>query len=163
MLDYGRASAVFAAAFIAVVSVVAGPLFGSVGIAQPAAPPPGSGTADVEVRSVPAEIVLERSRFGAETFHLSGPDAVVAVDDVRGNPQLTYAVDIPDLWVTIASRRELRGAADGEVRMAFRPEEISPKLIAERRYEATVSIWLLEEGGEYALLYEETVTIEVER
>ncbi|WP_129115100.1 hypothetical protein [Halegenticoccus tardaugens] len=164
MLDYGWALATFTVAFVAIVSIAAGPLFGSVGLAAESDAPPGSGTAAVDVRSVPeTDVALERGRFGAETYHLAAPDAVVAVDGVRGNPTIRYAIDVPGLWFSDVRTYEARDADGRELRMNFRPAEINPSRVTEDRYEGTLAIWLHERDDEYTLVYERTIVIEARR
>lgn len=163
-MDVDRALA-FSTVFVIVTSaVVAGPLIPGVGLPATAddRPTPGTGTANVTVESVPETVTLRRGAFGAGTYHLEAPPAVVTVRDVDGNPTLNYGIDVPALDYTSLHSYELAGR-EGKLRLEFRPFEISPRRVNRDSYEATVSVWLVTRGNEYVSLYQETVTVEVRR
>lgn len=125
-----------------------------------AEPRVGTGNATVEVASTPATVRLERARFGAGTYRLSGDPAVVRVGDLRGNPELTYTLDVPGLELSHVAHYPLAGR-EGRVTLTFDPVEISPDLVDRERYDATVAVWL-RTGDQYRNLAQERVTVEVE-
>lgn len=151
---------------IAVMAFAAGPLAGAIDVsAEPASvgPPPGTGLATVEVRSAPTTVTLQRSAFGAGTFHLEGPPAQVRVRSVTGNPKLRYSIDIPGLWFTDTSEYALRDRAGEEIVLGFRPVELSPTRVTADRYRGTLAIWLVTDGNTYQTVYQAPVTVEVAR
>lgn len=150
---------------IAAMTLASGPLVGAVDLpAGPApGPPPGTGSASVEVLSAPTTVTLQRSSFGAGTFHLEGPPARVRVDAVTGNPELRYSIDIPGLWFSDANEYALRGRAGDRVTLEFRPVELSPTRVTEDRYRGTLAIWLVTDGDTYRTVHQASVTIEVAR
>lgn len=146
-------------------SIVSGPLVGSVDLTtRPTGPPPGSGSASVDVRSVPTETVrIERGAFDAGTYHLSADPTVVWVRDVRGNPTLRYSIDVPALGLADTRTYALGGTGPGTLRLEFRPFEISPEWVTEDRYNATIAIWVVQRGNEYESRYQESITVDVKR
>ena len=150
------------ALFLALSAVVSGPLVGAVDLTR-AERPPGAGSADVAVESVPTDdIVLAAGRFGAGRYHLTAPAAVVTVRSVTGNPVLRYSVDVPGLWLTASSRYELGGTAGTQLRLTPNPSGVSPQRVEAGRYNATVSIWL-RTGDLQTDLFQRPITVEVER
>lgn len=124
----------------------------------------GTGTANVSVEPMPAtSVTLVRGRFGAENYHLDSPPGYATVGTVRGNPVLKLVLDVPELTYTDTTHYELHGREGERVRLAFTAYEHSPKRITEDEYGATLSVWLQEESGQFTALYQERVTVEVER
>lgn len=162
-MDGSRGAVMATVLVVGLVSVAAGPLVDVDLAPPPDGSPPGAGTATARVESVPDTVRLDRSRFAAGTYHLSAPAAVVAVDEVRGNPLLKYAIDIPALGLTDINTYALAGRAGGDVALTFRPFEVDPDRVTEKEYRATLAIWLVTNRNEYAALHQETITIRVER
>lgn len=161
-----RNGPILVTAFVVIaLSILSGPLVGGVDLtSRPTTPAPGSGSASVSVQSVPTGTVhIERGEFDAGTYHLAAEPAVVRVSDVRGNPTLRYSVDIPALGLVDTKSYALGEQGAGTLRLEFRPFEISPEWIQKDRYNATIAIWLVQRGNEYESLYQESVTVEVER
>lgn len=147
--------------FLALSAIVSGPFVGAVDLTR-AETPPGTGTAEVTVESVPAaDIVLERGEFDAGRYHLTALPAVVSVGSVEGNPVLRYSVDIPNLWFTVSSRYELAGSGGDRVELRPNPSGVSPQRVTQDRYNATVSIWLQTDDLQRDLVQQQIV-IEVE-
>ncbi|WP_276273829.1 hypothetical protein [Haloarcula litorea] len=153
------ATRVFAAflGLVLVASVAAGPL--GIGAADgPTAEP----AADVSLVSAPTETVtLERGRFGSGRYHLDAAPAVVDVGTVSGDPMVRYVVDVPGLWLTATTRRDL---SDGEGRrsLSVSPVTVSPHRVDQRRYDAIVAVWVREGSRDRAVL-QRRVTVVVER
>lgn len=142
------------ALFILVVAVAAGPL----GVASQDTQSPDS--ASVTLESAPTDtITLERGRFGSGRYHIEAPPAVVTVSDVDGTPTLRYVVDIPDAWLTVASRYELDGR-EGRLRMGVSPTTVSPDRIDQDSYDAIIAVWL-RTGDRGRDLLQRRVTVEV--
>lgn len=131
---------------------------------SPSSPSPtrGSGTADVTVESVPAsEVTLTRGMFDSGTYHLDAPPAYVTADRVDGNPVVKFALDVPALGLIDATFYELHGRAGDTVALSFSKNELSPKRVTDDEYDATLSVWLQEEGGRFTTLYQRQITVEV--
>lgn len=152
---------VLPAVVVLTVVVVSG-LLGAGGAAYPGAdgPRPGDGNASVDVVSTPETVTLERTRFGAGTFRPTATPAVVDVQSVRGNPELTYTLDIPNLSFSDVAHYPLAGRS-GRVEVRFNPVELSPALVERSRYRATVGIWL-RSGDRYVNLHQSRVPVEVD-
>jgi hypothetical protein len=158
----GQAVVVANVVVVAVLAVVSGPLVPVVDLSQsPPGPgsPPGVGTADVTVTGVPDRIVLQRSAFGAGTYHLENADSTVAVAAAEGNPYVEYRVEIPALEETRVRAFGLHGRAGETVRMRFGAYEIQPGVVHNDTYEGRVEISL--QSDDYAILRQRPVTVEV--
>lgn len=162
-MDLSQGLAATTAVVVVVVSVASGPLVGAVDLtAEPTAPaPPGVGSADVEVLSVPETIALERAAFGGGTFHLDGPPARLSVGAVSGNPVIEYVVRIPGVGLIDIHEYHVHETPDRTIGMTFRPMELSPNRVTGEEYEGTIEIRL--QSDEPAVLYEGPVTVEVRR
>lgn len=122
--------------------------------------PPAEDSADVTVESAPTDtIALERGRFGSGRYHIDAPPVVVTVANVTGAPTLRYTIDIPAEGLVVTSHYDLAGRR-GRLRMGPSTEIISPDRISQRRYNATVSVWLRTGTYERALVQRE-ITVEV--
>lgn len=151
-------------AVILVVMIVSGPLVGSIELTSMESSPTtlGTGSAEVQIDSVPTDaITLERSTFGAKTFHLSAPPSTVTIEDVRGNPVLEYAIQIPELGFVDINSYVVSELTGSTLRLTFRPIEISPSEVTQETYGGTVTIRL--QADEFERLYESTITVEVRR
>lgn len=151
---------------ITVVAIVSGPLVS--GVNPPAAggsaePPVGAGSASVDVVSAPSTVTLQRSSFGAGTYHFEGPPARVTVRSVTGNPGIRYSIDVPDLWFTDTKTYPLQGRAGDRIDLEFRPVELSPTRVTNDSYRGRLAIWLVTDGGTYRTVYQAPVRIEVAR
>lgn len=146
-------------AVVVLVVVVISALLGSGAAGYPSGNEPRTGSATVEVLSTPETVTLERTRFGAGTYRLSSPPAVVQVHEVRGTPELTYTIDVPGLQLAEVAHYPL-ARKTGRQRLAFDPVEISPKRVEADRYQATVAVWL-RTGDRYRTLAQTRVTVEV--
>lgn len=125
-------------------------------------PTPGAGTADVTVESAPAdEVTLTRGMFGSGTYHFEAPPAYVTPEHVDGNPVVKFALDVPALNHVDSTVYELRGRTGDRIALSFTEDELSPKRVTEDEYEATLSIWLQEDGGQFTTLYQRQITVEV--
>lgn len=146
---------------VVVISGASGPLVGAVDLStEPGgSAPPGTGSADATVNEVPETVFLEEANFGAGTYHLSGPSARVTVGTVSGNPLLEYVIHIPALDFTDIKTFELRKTPERSLSLTFRPVEISPKEIDQDEYDGRIEVRL--QSDEFAILYEEAVTVEV--
>lgn len=142
--------------------VVVSALLGSGAAGYPSwgGPAPGTGNSTVEVVSTPETVTLEKSRFGAGTYRLSAPPAVVRIHDVRKNPELTYTIDIPELFFSEVAHYPL-GGRTGRQSVSFDPVEISPKQVDQDRYEGRIAVWI-RTGDQYRTLTQTSVTVEVE-
>lgn len=121
----------------------------------------GDGTADVTVESVPSDVTLARGAFGSGTYHLEADPAIATVDRVEGNPVLKYALDVPGLGTIDTTFYPLANREDDRVRMRFSAAEYSPDYVDQSTYEATLTVWLEERGGQFTELSQQRLTIEV--
>lgn len=150
---------------LVVMPVVAGPHVPGIHLPDNASTtqPPGDGTADVSVQSVPGNSVqFVKSDFGAETYHFTDHAALVHVQSVDGNPRVNYAIDIPALELTDINSYHLAQKGTGPLELRLRPIELDPDRITQDSYDATIAIWLVTDGNEYESLYQETIRIEVQ-
>ncbi|EJN60280.1 hypothetical protein [Halogranum rubrum] len=132
--------------------------------AASSSPAPGAGTAEVSVDSVPAdEVTLTRGMFGSGTYHFEAPPAYVTPERVDGNPVVKFALDVPALGHADSTVYELHGRDGERLALSFSDGELSPKRITEDEYDATLSIWLQEDGGRFTTLYQQQITVEVRR
>lgn len=139
---------------VAVATVAAGPLVGAVDPGRTGTPPPGTGSADVRVVSVPTDrFAFVRERFGAGKYRLDAPPAVVAVEAVEGNPTVTYAVDVPALSWTATGRYDLAGAEGNRLRLRPAPRTVAPDRLERDRYAATVAVWV-RTGDAYTAVFQ---------
>jgi len=123
-------------------------------------PAVGTGSATVEVVSVPDTVTIERTRFGAGTYRFTGAATTLRVETVRGNPDLTYAIDVPALQLADVAHYPLAGER-GELTVRSNPVEISPDRVEAERYEGTVAVWI-RSGDRYRNVVQQRVTFEVE-
>jgi hypothetical protein len=136
--------------------------FGSTSNSSP--PVRGSGAADITVESVPAsEVTLTRGMFGSGTYHLEAPPAYVTAERVEGNPVVKFALDVPTLGHVDTTTYELHGRAGDRIALSFTADELSSKRITDDGYDATLSIWLQEDGRRFTTLYQRQITVEVRR
>ena len=125
-------------------------------------PAPGSGSADVTIESVSAsEVTLTRGMFGSGTYHLDAPPAYVTAERVVGNPVVKFALDVPALGHVDTTTYELDGRAGDRIALSFSKNELSPKRVTDDEYDATLSIWLQEDGGRFTTLYQRQISVEV--
>ncbi len=163
-MDRGSELVLMTSVLLVVMPVVAGPLVPGINLSGnvSASRPPGDGTADVSVRSVPGDsIQFAESDFGAETYHFADHAATVYVKSVEGNPRVNYAIDIPALALTDINSYHLARSGTGPLELRLRPIELDPDRITQESYEATIAVWLVTDGNEYESLYQETIKIEV--
>jgi len=161
-MDVERAAVVGTVALVAVTAVLSGPLVGGVDFTRAAHAPDagaGTGTAEVSVESVPEVVVLERGDFGAGTYHMTAPDAVVRVGRVTGNPHLEYVIEIPALDYVEGRTVRLHDADGERLHLAVRPVELGPRIVTGTSYNGTISIRL--QSDRTRVLYEAPVRIEV--
>ncbi|WP_254273059.1 hypothetical protein [Haloarcula marina] len=147
-------SGVFVLVLVAAVAV--GPLGVAVG-ESPTTP----DEATVTVESVPTDtLTLDRGRFGSGRYHLDAPPAVVTAANVSGTPSVRYVIDVPGLWMTATTRRDLAGR-EGRLALAASPATVSPDRVDRRRYNATVAVWV-RTGSRDRDLLQRRITVEVE-
>lgn len=163
-MEQGRRFVWVTVVILVVVPVISGPLVSGVSLTSTEAtlPASGTGTASVEVISVPTgSVSLDRSDFGAGTFHLAADPAVVEVEAVSGNPRVNYAIDIPALEFTDIHAYQLGKHGTEQLELTFRPVELAPDRIDADTYNATVAVWLVTDENEYTAVYQERITVPV--
>jgi hypothetical protein len=160
-VNYDDLSVAAVVAVLALVPVVAGPLFPVGDLTQSRSPTLGTGDAEVTVERPPTEgIGLVRGRFGAGTYHLEARPGRVSVGDVTGSPALQLTVDLPALGYSDVRTYELAGREGETVRPRFRPLDVSPARVDGERIEGTVAVWLRTDDR-YEQVYRESVRVEV--
>lgn len=155
-----RAAIWFVVGLIVATAVASGPLVAGVDLTREDAPGfcGGGGTAVVDVVSAPADgFALEQERFGAETYHLSGPDAEVHVRQAADCPRVVYRLRLPELGVDARSVVFVENT--GEVELSAPNVRVAPKEVDANSYEAILTIEL--EGDEPRVLHRANVTVEV--
>jgi hypothetical protein len=161
-MDVERAAVVGTVALVAVTAVLSGPLVDGIDFTRASEIPEagaGTGTAEVSVESVPDVVVLERGDFGAGTYHMTAPDAVVRVGEVTGNPHLEYVIEIPAIDYVEGRIIGLHDAEGERLHLAVRPVEIGPRIVTGASYNGTISIRL--QSDRTRVLYEAPIRIEV--
>lgn len=145
---------------IVVVTIVSGPLVG-ISLTSDETFNPGSGSIVATVEDTPETATLERGSHGSEVYYLHGPPIPVQVDQVRGQPSLTYEIVIPELGHTTASLTFLDKGTKGSIRLEFDPSTIEDDQVVAESYAGKIRVIANDADGERELV-ETNVTIEVD-
>lgn len=162
-MDQMRAVVYGVTAIIVAVTLASGPLVGAVDLTgQPGCEPSGeSGTADIEVQSLPEQATITTGQFGSGTYYLSIPDAVISVSNVSGHPLVSYDMSIPAMGRQTGTTTFLCPSVSGQQTLSISRLTLdSPPEQSE--YEATLRITLEERDGD-TVVREKPITIEVQR
>lgn len=140
-----RELTVFVVALIIVgTTIVSGPLVGVANLTHTESSTNerfGTGTAEINVQFVPTEgAVLQRGSFGSGMYHLEAPSARVSVGAVSGNPYLEYVIEIDALDVVDISTYVLANHEGMDLKLRFRPFEISPQNVEKAQYNGTIIV-----------------------
>lgn len=160
-MDHRRVAAVSVGLILAV-TLVSGPLVGAVDLTPASRQEfaPGTGSADVTVRSVPDAARLERGEYGSGSYYLRVPDATLRIEDVRRQPILVYKIRIPALGYVRGTTTFLSPGDEGTLELELAPDALPPDEVDRERYRAELVIVLRGADGE-RVLHEADVTVEV--
>jgi len=153
------------AGFILMVTLVSGPLVGAVDLTQEptgCTEPIGSGSATVDVDSLPDSATISKGQFGAETYYLDVPDGSATVTNVTGQPILSYTISIPELGRTAGPTLFLCADQSSQQTLSIQRLTIDENTLDDEAYDATLTL-ILRGDGEEVLVREQSITVEVQR
>lgn len=122
--------------------------------------PLGDGSATVEVLTAPETATLEPGRQGGGVYYLRVPDAKVEVTNLRGNPVLTYTIDIDELGYSRSSVTGLASVGEGTVSFTIQQDSMYGREFDKQRYEGELRLVLRGDGTEQ-VVYEKPIVVEV--
>ncbi|WP_340100243.1 hypothetical protein [Salinibaculum salinum] len=122
--------------------------------------PLGQGSASVSVVSMPDTATLDPGRQGGDVYYLRVPDATVDVSQLRGNPILTYSIDIDGLGYSTSSVNALANTGEGQTSLSISDVALEEDRLTQDRYEGELRL-VLRGDGEETVVYSEPITIEV--
>ena len=145
-------------------ALLSGPMVAGIDLSPEAetGPPPGTGTATVEVVATPEVATLRKGSFGADApYTLRVPDATVRLSNVTGGPLLVYKLRIRELGYTRGTTHFLDETATGQRSVSLEGTTLEETL-AQEQYQGKVLLVLRGDGTERTL-YRGNVTVEVGR
>lgn len=163
-METARRVVLAVAAVVVVVTVATGP-FGplTVSNAFSGAQAPGTGNATVTVVTPPGQPTLEPGRQeGSDVYYLRVPDAGVEVSDLRGNPILTYSIEIEAFGYTHSSVHFLGEVGEGSQSISLSRSALEASRVENDSYRAQVELAVRRDGTERTV-YTATTTVETER
>jgi hypothetical protein len=122
--------------------------------------PLGQGTASVSVVSMPDTATLDPGRQGGDVYYLRVPDATVEISQLRGNPILTYSIDIDGLGYSTSSVNALATTGEGQASLSISDVALEGDRLTQDRYEGELRLVLRGDGDEQ-VVYSEPITVEV--
>lgn len=160
-MDAARGAAFATVGAILVVTVATGPVgFFEVPERGFDGGPPGEGTASVTVVSPPDGPTLDAGRQGGDVYYLRVPDVEVDVSELRGNPTLTYSLDVDGLNYNRGSVHFLGSVGDGRAALSLSRDTLDGSRIDRESYRARVTLTLRTTDAE-RIVYNETTVVEV--
>lgn len=120
---------------------------------------PGTGNATVAVTAEPGEPRLEPGRQGEGIYYLRVPDVEVAVSDLRGNPTLSYRIEIESLGYTRGSAHFLGAAGPGRHAISLESDTFDESRLDRDAYNATIELVLRTEGTAREVYRAETTVV----
>lgn len=156
-MESARAAVVASVAVVVALALATGPHVGLLPV------PTGgfggdvnTGTATVEVRSVPDRATLTPAEF-ADVYYLEVPDSTLAVSNVSGSPTLSVSLYVRDLGTSPGTVYALES---GTGRYGIDREPLDARGIEDRSYRGRLVIVLRDAGGE-AVVYDAPIEVEV--
>lgn len=166
-MDAARGIVWTAVGVILLTAIVSGPLVGAVDLTTPRDAGPGisfgaGDELDASVVSLPQDdIRLEAGRYGAGTYYLRVPDAVVDIKRVRGSPRLVYKLRIDRLGYVRATVHFVDREHEGErLHLALEPDTFAPDRIEGDAYDGTLLV-VARTDRNATTLARQNVTVEV--
>jgi len=150
---------------VLVVTLVSGPLVGAVDLTQEPTgcmEPVGSGSATVEVDTLPDSATISKGQFGAKAYYLNVPDGSVTVTNVTGQPILSYTISIPELSRTAGPTLFLCADQSSQQTLSIQRLTIDENTLDDETYDATLTL-VLRGDGEEVLVREQSISVEVQR
>ena len=161
-MSYGRATVLAAIGVILLVTAASGTPLWTVPAQGSGQAPLGSGSASVSVVSAPENATLDPGRQGGDVYYLNVPDSEVQISQLRGNPLLTYTIDIDGLGYSRSSVTGLAPVGEGAASLSLSQDTLNAGRLEQDQYDATLRI-VLRGDGEEQVLYDQPVTVEVEQ
>ena len=161
-MSYGRATVLAALGVILLVTAASGTPLWTVPAQGSGQAPLGSGSASVSVVSAPENATLDPGRQGGDVYYLNVPDSDVQISQLRGNPLLTYSIDIDQLGYSRSSVTGLATVGEGRASLSLSQDTLTAGQLEQDQYNATLRI-VLRGNGEEQVLYDQPVTVEVKR
>jgi hypothetical protein len=158
----GRAVVLAAVGAIVLVTAASGTPLWTVPEKGAGQAPLGEGTASVSVVSAPEQATLEPGRQGGNVYYLRVPDTEVEVSQLRGNPLVSYSIDIDGLGYSRSSVTGLGTVGDGTARLSLSEDTLDGNRLEQTEYDGRLRLVLRGDGGEQ-VLYDEPITVEVQR
>lgn len=158
----GRAVVFAAAGLILLTTIASGTPLWTVPEKGAGQAPLGQGTASVSVVSAPERATLEPGRQGGGVYYLRVPDTEVTVTQLRGNPILTYTIDVDQLGYSRSSVLGLAETGGGQVRLSLAQDAMDGDQLTRESYDGELRL-VLRGNGEKTVVYEKGITIEVQQ
>lgn len=124
--------------------------------------PPGTGNATVTVVSTPGQPTLVPGRQGGDVYYLRVPATGVEVTELRGNPTLSYSIDVDALGYSRSSVHFLGSVGNGRNEISLARDTLDADRITREAYRAQVEL-TLRANDTTRVVYNETTTVEVQR
>jgi len=122
----------------------------------------GSGSADVSVESVPSTVYLDHSAYGAESYYVRVPNAIIRIKSTENNPFFLYKLRVPGLNYIRINLYTISERDIGRTALSFGRDALSPDQINRSEYTGEIVI-ILRGSGDGRILYRGNVTVEVNR
>jgi hypothetical protein len=161
-MNPGRAVVLAAVGVIVLVTAASGTPLWSVPEQGAGQAPLGEGTASVSVVSAPEQVTLEPGRQGGDVYYLRVPDTEIEVSQLRGNPLVSYSIDIDGLGYSRSSVSALGTVGEGTARLSLSDDALDGNRLEQDEYDGRVRL-VLRGNGEEQVLYDQPITIEVRR
>lgn len=163
-MDAERLTVTVVVVAVIAVSLLSGPLAAGIDLSQAPdqRPTAGTGSATVEVVSVPETVRLEKGSFNADApYTLLVPDATVELSNISGGPLLVYKLRMPALGYTRGTTHFLDASMDGRQSVTLDRTTVDKDLTRDQ-YRGEFLLILRGDGTERTL-YRGNTTVEVTR
>jgi len=161
-MNPGRAVVLVAASVVVLVTAASGTPLWSVPDRGAGQAPLGEGTASVSVVSAPERATLDPGRQGGNVHYLRVPDTEIEVSQVRGNPLVSYSIDINELGYSRSSVTGLGTVGTGAVRLSIARDALDGARLEQEEYDGRLRL-VLRGNGQERVLYNQPITVEVQR
>jgi hypothetical protein len=161
-MNPGRAVVFTAVGVIVLVTAASGTPLWSVPEKGAGQAPLGDGTASVSVVSTPEQATLEPGRQGGDVYYLRVPDTEIEVSQLRGNPLVSYSIDIDELGYSRSSVTSLGTVGEGGARLSLSEDALDGTRLERQEYEGQLRL-VLRGNDEEQVLYDQPITIEVQQ
>ncbi len=167
-MESTRVPVIFTVGLIGILTLVSGPLVPGIDLTAARTDAPtliGNETDSISAAVVSApdtDIRFEKAQFGAGTYELVVPDAVIRIEAVSGRPRVIYRLNIPAMHYSRGTIHFVDAAqANSRLTLNFESTDFTPDELSQERYAGRLAIVTLDSTGSTEI-YNESVTIRVE-